>query len=91
MPKRQLKGIIVSDKMQKTAVVSVERKKTHKKYRKIYGVHKKYKAHFEKGDFKVGDKVLIEESRPFSKDKKWKIIKKLVKDDSSTDNIENSR
>ena len=77
MPKRQLKGIIVSDKMQKTVVVRVGRKKSHPKYKKIYSVHKRYKAHDEKGECKVGDKVIIEESRPISKDKKWKVIKKL--------------
>ena len=77
MPKRQLQGIIVSDKMASTVVVKVERVKEHPKYKKRYKVHKKYKAHLEKGEYALGDKVIIEECRPISKDKKWKVIKKI--------------
>lgn len=77
MPKRQLKGTVVSTKMQKTVVVRVERKKLHSKYKKRYSFHKKYKAHSEMGELKVGDKVIIGECRPISKEKKWKVIKKL--------------
>lgn len=77
MPKRQLKGIITSDKMQKTVVVKVERVKEHPKYKRRYRVHKKYKAHYDQGEYGVGDKVLIEETNPISKDKKWKVIKKI--------------
>ena len=77
MPKRKLKGTIVSDKMSKTVVVSVERIKEHPKYKKRYKVHKKYKAHSEKGDYKVGDKVIIEECKPMSKDKRWKVVNKV--------------
>lgn len=77
MSKKQLKGIIVSNKMQKTVVVKVERIKEHPKYKRRYKVHKKYKAHDEKGEFKVGDKVVIEECRPLSRDKRWKVIKRL--------------
>lgn len=77
MPKRKLIGTIVSDKSQKTVVVKVERIKKHPKYKKRYKVFKKYKAHNEKGDYKVGDKVVIEECRPISKDKKWQVIKKV--------------
>lgn len=76
MPKRQLTGTIVSDKMQKTVVVETERIKEHLKYKRRYRVSKKYKAHSE-GDYKVGDRVVIEECRPLSKDKKWKVIKKI--------------
>jgi len=76
MPKKQLRGIIVSDKMQKTMVVEVERIKKHPKYKRRYKVHKKYKAHNEKGEFKIGDKVIIEECNPISKDKHWRVIKK---------------
>jgi len=78
MPKRQLKGEVVSDKMQKTVVVRVERIKEHPKYKKRYKIHKKYKAHDEKGEYKIGDKVLIEECRPISKEKKWRVIKKIT-------------
>ena len=77
MPKRQLTGIITSNKMAKTVVVKVERIKEHKKYKKRYKVHKKYQAHVESGDYAIGDKVLIEECRPISKEKKWQVIKKL--------------
>jgi len=74
MPKKRLKGIVVSDKMQKTVVVRVETLKTHSLFKKVYRVHKKYKAHDEKGECKIGDKVIIEESRPLSKGKRWRII-----------------
>lgn len=73
MPKKQLKGAVISDKMQKTVVVRVEVLKTHPRYQKIYRKHKKYKAHDEKGECKMGDEVVIEECRPLSKDKRWKV------------------
>ena len=76
MPKKQLTGIIVSNKMQKTVVVRVESIKKHRKYKKIFKLHKKYKAHAEEA-FQEGDRVIIEECKPISKDKKWIIIKKL--------------
>ncbi len=74
MPKNQLKGIVVSDKSDKTVVVEIERVKEHPIYKKRYKSSKKYKAHDEKNEFKIGDKVIIEESKPMSKDKKWKVI-----------------
>jgi small subunit ribosomal protein S17 len=77
MPKRQLTGTIISDKMQKTVVVKVERIKKHPKYKKRYRSSKKYKAQREGGEYKIGDKVVIEECRPLSKEKKWKVIKKF--------------
>lgn len=77
MPKRKLKGVVVSDKMQKTVVVEVERVKEHPKYKRRFKVHKKYKAHDEKGEFHIGDNVIIEETSPISKDKKWKVIEKI--------------
>ena len=76
MPKRKLEGKVVSNKMQKTVVVEVERMKEHPKYKRRFKVHKKYKAHDEKGEYKVGDTVVIEECSPISKDKKWKVISK---------------
>ena len=75
MPKRILKGTIISDKMQNTVVVKVERIKQHPKYKKRYRVFKKYKAHIIGDGFKIGDKVVIEETRPISKDKTWRVIK----------------
>ena len=77
MPKRKLKGIVVSDKMQKTVVVEVERMKKHSKYKKRYKMSKRYKAHDEKETYKLGDRVIIEECRPISKDKRWRVIGKV--------------
>lgn len=77
MPKKRLKGTVVASKMQKTVVVRVESIRQHPKYLKRYKVHKKYKAHDQKGEYKVDDKVIIEECRPLSKEKKWRVIKKL--------------
>ena len=69
--KRTLKGVVVSDKMDKTIVVLVERLKQHPRYKKRYKAHKKYKAHDPENKYKKGDKVVIQESKPLSKDKKW--------------------
>jgi len=77
MPKKRLTGTIKSNKMKKTVVVVVERIKEHPKYKKRFRVHKKYKAHTEM-PLEVGDKVIIEECRPMSKEKRWKVVKKLI-------------
>lgn len=74
--KKILEGQIVSDKMTNTVVVKVETIKVHPKYRKRYISSKKYKADTAGNVFNVGDKVQIEESRPLSKDKCWKVLKK---------------
>jgi small subunit ribosomal protein S17 len=74
---RMLKGVVVSDKMTKTVVVAVTRLKKHPKYKKYYKVTKKYKAHDEKNEYHVGDKVIIQETRPLSKEKRWIVVKKL--------------
>jgi len=74
--KRKLQGVIVSDKMNKTRVIAVVRLKKHPRYKKYYKVTKKFKAHDEKNEYKAGDKVIIEETRPLSKEKRWKIIMK---------------
>lgn len=76
--KRQLAGIVVSNKMDKTVVVKIDRLKIHQKYNKRYIVSKKYKAHDENNQYKIGDKVVIQECRPISKDKKWRVIKKSL-------------
>jgi len=73
--KRTMKGVVVSDKMDKTVVVKVNTTKTHPKYLKRYKVSKKYKAHDEKNEFKIGDQVLIVEARPMSKEKRWEARK----------------
>lgn len=77
MPKKRFTGIVVSDKMNKTVVVKVERVKEHPLYKRRFHVHKKYKAHDEQGEYHEGDKVVIEETRPLSKDKKWRVVKKV--------------
>jgi len=71
---RKLSGTVVSDKMNKTRVVSIERLKKHIRYDKYYKVTERFKAHDEKNEYKVGDKVVIREVRPLSKEKRWIII-----------------
>ena len=73
---RRLKGVIVSDKMQKTVVVAVNSLKEHPKYKSRYIKTKKYKAHSESNEYKTGDKVIIQEHRPISKEKNWTVISK---------------
>ncbi len=75
---RKLKGIIVSNKMTKTVVVRVDSLKKHPKYKKYYRTSRKFKAHVESGEYRVGDVVLLQETRPISKDKRWRVIE-LVK------------
>ena len=75
MSKKRLKGIVVSDKIDKTIVVRVETLKTHPQYRKQYKTHKKYKAHDENNACKRGEAVVIEETRPLSKGKRWQVVK----------------
>ncbi len=70
-------GTVVSDKMQKTIVVAVEGKKKHPLYGKVLKVTKKFKAHDENGDAKINDKVLIMETRPLSKHKRWRLVEVL--------------
>ena len=74
---RELKGLVMSDKMDKTIVVKVDVRKSHSIYKKRYTVSKRYKAHDELNQYKAGDFVLIRQSRPLSKGKKWKVIKKI--------------
>ncbi len=74
--RKKIDGVIVSDKMDKTVVVNVQRFVKHKKYGKFYKIDKKYKAHDENNEYKTGDKVTIEETRPISKDKNFKVLKK---------------
>ena len=76
--KKKLKGTVASDKMDKTVVVKVDRYVKHAKYGKFYTISKRYKAHDELNTYKVGDVVIIEESRPISKDKNF-IVLELAK------------
>ena len=72
--KRQLVGIVTSDKMDKSVVVTVETTMMHPLYKKTVKRRKKYMAHDEKNECKVGDKVRILESRPLSAKKRWRVI-----------------
>ncbi len=77
MPRRVLEGNIVSDKMDKTVTVLVERRFMHPVYKKYVRKSDKYAAHDETNTYKAGDRVLIEECRPLSKNKRWKVIEGL--------------
>jgi small subunit ribosomal protein S17 len=77
MAKKKLQGVVTSDKMMQTVVVQVESIKVHPKYKRRYKMHKKYKAHDENREYHTGDKVVIEETNPISKDKHWKVISKV--------------
>ena len=72
--KKKFNGVVVSDSLDKTIVVKVNRVKIHPKYKKRYTVSKKYKVHDEKNKYKKGDKVSFIECRPLSKDKRWRAI-----------------
>lgn len=72
--RKRLQGRIVSVKMQKTLVVEVSRIIVHPVYKKRLIRSKNYKVHYAKGEYKVGDKIQIEESSPLSKDKRWVVI-----------------
>jgi small subunit ribosomal protein S17 len=74
MPKRVLQGVVVSDKQDKTVVVKVERRFTHPVMKKTVRRSKNYHAHDEANAAKVGDSVLIQESRPHSKLKTWELV-----------------
>mgnify|MGYP001161526943 FL=1 len=74
MPKRVMQGVVVSDKMNKTVVVLVERRVMHPVYKKFIKRSSKFAAHDEQNKYKVGDRVWIEECRPISKRKTWKVV-----------------
>jgi small subunit ribosomal protein S17 len=74
MPKRILQGVVVSDKQDKTVVVRVDRRFTHPIYKKTIRRSKNYHAHDENNEFKTGDTVRIEESKPLSKLKRWTVV-----------------
>ena len=73
--KREMVGVVTSDKMSKTRVVIVYRRIAHAKYGKYMTKRAKYKAHDEKDQYRTGDRVLIVESRPFSRDKRWRVVR----------------
>jgi small subunit ribosomal protein S17 len=75
--RKKFTGIVVSDKMDKTIVVSVTGFNKHPKYKKIVKRYAKFKAHDEKNSAKTGDRVRIIETRPLSKDKRWRLLEIL--------------
>ena len=77
MPKKILTGLVVSDKPNKTITVLIERKYSHPVLKKVIKVKKKYNAHDEDNKYKTGDKVSIVESKPFSKNKKFRVMENL--------------
>ena len=74
MPKRILQGVVVSDKQEKTVVVLVERQVMHPVYKKFIKRSKKYAAHDENNQYKIGDNVKIIETKPISKNKCWSVL-----------------
>mgnify|MGYP001226026488 CR=1 FL=1 len=80
MPNRILSGKVISSNSNKTIVVEVTRKVKHKLYKKIINRTKKYHAHDETNNFKIGDFVSIKESKPISKLKKWTVIENISED-----------
>jgi small subunit ribosomal protein S17 len=79
MPKRILRGVVVSDKQEKTVVVKVERRFTHPLLKKTVRRTKNYHAHDEGKKYKIGDQVSIEETRPISKLKRWIVVEGAAK------------
>jgi small subunit ribosomal protein S17 len=77
--RKTMVGTVVSDKMDKTVVVEVERLTMHPKFKKYIKRKKRYKAHDERNECRVGDKVLIVETRPLSKEKRWRVMATLEK------------
>ena len=77
--RRELVGVVTSDKMQKTVVVIVTRRVKAAKYEKFVTRRMKYKAHSENNEFHVGDTVIITEARPMSKDKRWRVTKLVTR------------
>lgn len=77
--KRLITGVVVSDKMEKTVIVRTERLVKHQVFKKYIRIHVKYKAHDERNECKAGDRVLIIESRPISRDKRWRVREILEK------------
>lgn len=75
---KQITGIVVSTAMQKTVVIQTEQKFRHPLYLKVITKHKRFKAHNELKDIVVGDKVVMEETRPISKDKHFRVINKVI-------------
>lgn len=80
--RKVLVGRVISDKMDKTIVVQVDRLKRHAQYGKVIRFHKKYKAHDEQNSAHIGDMVKIIESRPISKEKRWALVEVLERQEA---------
>ncbi|MBI2765734.1 MAG: 30S ribosomal protein S17 [Chloroflexi bacterium] len=81
MTQRVLQGTVVSDKMEKTVVVTVVRRKKHRLYHKVMSLTNRYKAHDEQNTCKLGDLVRIQECAPLSKEKRWRVIEIITRGD----------
>jgi len=77
MSRKILKGVVVSNKTNKTVVVAVTRLKEHRIYKKKHKITKRYQSHDETGQYQIGDRVLIGEIRPISSNKRWNVLKKI--------------
>ncbi|GAA1820257.1 30S ribosomal protein S17 [Nesterenkonia flava] len=77
--RKNLRGVVVSDKMEKTIVVEVEDRKKHSLYGKVMKRHSKFKAHDENGEAGIGDIVQISETRPLSATKRWRLVRIIEK------------
>lgn len=77
--KREIEGIVISDKMDKTIVIELKQRIKHPIFKKYYTIRKKYKAHDEKNECQIGDRVMIRESRALSKQKRWVVAEILAK------------
>ncbi|HUA38035.1 MAG TPA: 30S ribosomal protein S17 [Candidatus Sulfopaludibacter sp.] len=82
--RKQREGEVISNKMAKTIVVRVERRFPHPRFRKVVTAYKKFYAHDEKGEAKPGDRVRIEETRPLSKTKRWRLIEVVERNEVET-------
>ena len=81
--RKERTGEVISDKMEKTIVVRVERRFRHPKFKKVVTQYKKFYAHDEKREAKVGDRVLIAETRPLSKTKSWRLVQIVEKNQAA--------
>ncbi len=77
--RKMAEGVVVSDKMDKTVVIQVQRVVKHKLYGKVMKRTKKYKVHDENNECKIGDRIRVMETRPLSKDKRWRLVEIVTK------------
>lgn len=87
MSKRQIRGIVTSVKMNQTAIVTTAQKKQHPIYLKRFVRHTKFAAHNPENKFELGDEVMILETRPISKTKRWVILERVAKDESTEKSV----